>query len=289
MNLKYYLTTAALCVLAASAFAVRQTSAVTIDGTLSDLDDLTTVQASTNSFGAGVTDLYNLRVTNDATYLYLGVSAKLDTAGGTRGLWVILDSKSGGQNALSISTGPGGAQGLSGTILEQNPDLNADYVLFLQNGDTGNRQNYFMDVVDLQGASSTYYGVFDGTANTFTASGNEPLGFQAAIDNGETAANPSGAATATKGIELRIPLSAIGTTDSGANTLQVLVGAGDGGNGFWSSQTLPTSVTPENLGAGPNFETNTYGAFGGSDPSLFKGEQSEPVALPVSLSGFAVE
>jgi hypothetical protein len=73
-----------------------------------------------------------------------------------------------------------------------------------------------------------------------------------------------------------------------------MVGAGDGGNAYWSNMVLPTSNSDGNLGGGnsnglsPNFQTNAGGAFAG-DTTLFAGAQTQSMALPVSVSAFAID
>jgi hypothetical protein len=290
---KYFLALASAALLCpASAWAGFQSSAPTIDGDISDLEGSdSATQTVAGSFGSGVGELLNMRVSYDATNLYVGIAGLAEGTGasGTRGFWLVVDSVPAmGQNTLSISTGPGGAQGLSGAVLESGFD--ADYVLFWQNGDGGNRQNYFLNVVDLNASSETFYGTFDVDADTFSASGSEPVGFAADYDGDSTSGNFS----ATEGFEFQIPLSALGIP--GGSPLRVLAGSGDGGNGYWSNQTLPSSNSTTNLGGGggnsplPDFEANTYGAFGGMSGDGFAGSQTLTVtSVPVELSAFGLE
>ncbi len=274
------------------ASAARQATPPVIDGNISDIDATGQLnQTVASSFGAGNIDLFNARVSHDDSNLYIGLSSKLDPVNGTRGVWIILDTKPGGQNTLAATSGPGGALGLNGTVLENG--FTADYILFLQNGNDGSRPTYYLNVLDLQAGTDPYYGEFNLSASSFSSSGAEP-GFAAAVDNSESATLPGGAAGATKGFEFQIPLSALGTTASSANSIQILVGAGDGGNGYWSNQTLPTSNSTGNLGGGsgndpkPNFDANTYGQWGDSGTG-FSGSQVHLMTLPVSLSGFSAE
>lgn len=289
-------TSGLVLALAGGAFAGRQFSPPVIDGNISDINSAGQQnQTVGGSFGVN-NEALNLRVSNDDTNLYVGIASRLDAASGgdTRGIWIILDSKPGGVNTIntnSIGSAPGGSKGLDGVVMEAG--FAADYVYFMQNGDGGNRQNYFLNTQDLQNLSDSYYGVFDVTGNTFTSNGAPPVGFLADVDNTEAAANPADAATATRGLEFQIPLSAIGATPSSAESINIMVGMGDGGSGYFSNQTLPTSKSSTNLGGGAgnspkvNFETDSYGAF--TSPGGFSDEQSYSMQLPVSLSGFTLE
>jgi hypothetical protein len=290
------ITAVALASWSSPAHAGFQATAPTIDGNITDLNSATSfVQAEANHCFNSNEGVYNMRVSHDADYLYIGISSRMPTGAGTRGLWFFIDSKAGGVNTLGTVTGASfGVNNQAGTVLESG--FQADYCFFMQNGDSGNRQNYFLNVQDLQADTDSFFGTFNLTTSTFNPA-TVPSGFQAAVSN-SAALVPVDFGTGTNGFEFRIPLSYLGTTASSANTARVFVMSGDGGNGYVSNHVLPaiTGVAPSNdiancIGGSasplPNFTSGARGAFSSGFP--FGGTQSANLQLPVSMSEFAVE
>ncbi len=72
-----------------SCFAARQVGAVTVDGSITEIDgSAEAIQTVASGFGPGNVDLFRMRISNDATNLYMGIASKFSDASGTRGIWV---------------------------------------------------------------------------------------------------------------------------------------------------------------------------------------------------------
>lgn len=270
-----------LASMAALTLPLSLVSAQTIDGDLSELQDPGITETATGFS----TELNALYIGNDVTNLYLGVASVFDAAsGGTEGICIFIDSpnETFGSNVVSGVAGAGG--GLNGVTLETGFD--PDFCFLFQNGDGGNRQNYFLNVYDMSASADDFWGTIDVSVPSFSTGGGLPAGAVVALNNGGGVA---------QGVELQIPLSYINANNG--DTINVFVASIDGSNGYIDSMTLPTSNSTAAIGGGQpniraNFATNTVGEFAGGGASI-SGSQLFAHTLdgnvPVELDHFIVD
>jgi hypothetical protein len=179
--------------------------------------------------------------------LYIAVTGNLE--GNGNAIHFYIDTGRSSSNSFSLTTGciNCSVQGMSGVLFDHNPD----YVLGVNRFDDGQgNDNIYVDLHDVVNNQSTYLGASATNSGNGTLSGgNNAAGVQAALDNsnlqGVTSdqndiGNP---ATATTGLEVAIPLSALGNPQGTIRILAVLTGGADLGDQcrgtYLSNQSLP--------------------------------------------------
>lgn len=173
---------------------------------------------------------------------------------------IFLDVREGGQNILSVTSGPGAVTGQSGTKFDAG--FEPDWAISIN---TGGGQNAWVDLVDLQNNSNRYIGFVPLNAPGVLTGGQNPngsvLGFNNTNNAGVLGSAGQGkspaetqldAETAIKGIELMINLADLGVTS--AITEAKVMAVVTGNSGFYSNQFLPgigADGQKGNLGFGP--------------------------------------
>ncbi|MBI1291743.1 hypothetical protein GC173_10940 [bacterium] len=237
------------------------------------------VQTATAGFGDTL-QLGELLVANDGTNLYVSIPG--DNENGGSGIYLFIDSITGG--AASLATGPTGGYGefdvLGDTGGANMPaSFNCDFVLNLKAPADGGS----IGTWELAGNTASYRG------NTGAYTG----GFNAAQDNSNTTAAPWATGTVSTGVELVIPLSAIGSPAIGTNIKLFAVsgntfGGGANNTNYLSNQILPNSGTPSNFGrdgaGGGDGVGTSYNGTGGPTvtPATY---QVKAYGVPYSATG----
>jgi len=215
------------------------------------------VQTATGGFGADL-QLGELFVANDGTNLYVSIAG--DNANGGSGIYLFIDSVSGG--AANLATDPTGGYGefnalgvAGGAVMPTG--FGADFVLNLKApGDGGSIGTW-----ELAGNTASYRG----NEGSYTG------GFNAAQNNTNATAVPWAAGAVSTGAEIQIPLSAIGSPAAGTTIKLFAVAGNTSGGGannvvYLSNQALPNSGTPGNFGrdgaGGDGVGTNFNGTGG---------------------------
>lgn len=224
------------------------------------------VQDTQTSFGSN-DSLCAAYATTDSTNLYVFLSGKLNT--GYERLALFLDTGSGGQNQLQPGTNFGSMNPAVG--LKFDSAFAPTYMIALN----GDGTNLYVDYADLRNnANSQYLG--NSNYNGATPLG---LGVLATVNNagpglsyGWGPLSPSDqalAASYTTGIELQIPLAAIGNP-TGPFLASAFIAGGDGSTR--STQFLG--------GVGGNFPNGDYSPLSGTDLSTVPGNQYFVIPTP---------
>lgn len=210
-----------LAVVLLSAFFVRSEThaAIVVDGTRdADYGPALAVQTCGTGYGAGSggSSLANAYATNNGTFLYIFIGGNLET--NWNKLAIFLDTKPGGQNKLSNTGGADFSylQKLNG--LEFDTGFTADALINVRWGGV----DLFADV-DLFGSESgaptpttttIAAGAVSGSGSAKTANVSLPgaaLAINNSAVNGPTSSGPGGSSNVTTGVEIKIPLSALGS------------------------------------------------------------------------------
>ena len=179
--------------------------------------------------------------------LYIAVTGNLEGNGNSIHLYI--DTGRSQSNTFNLTTGciNCSVQGMSGVLFDHNPD----YVLGVNRFDDGQgNDNIYVDLHDVVNNQSTYLGASATNSGNGTLSGgNNAAGVQAALDNSNLQGvtsdrdNIGNPATATTGLEVAIPLSALGNPQGEIKILAVLTGGADLDNlcrgTYLSNQSLP--------------------------------------------------
>ena len=213
---------------------------------------------SGNSSGGSELDAAYGVVTNG--YLYLFIAGNVQANGNNVNIFVA-DGQAGGQNVLEI----GGSQGevaMNGSTFSSgfNPNLMFTFTVTA----TNSLVNLSVDEAVLLGSSGNeshlgYVTLSGGSGNNQNLGGSGiAVGFNNVNTTGVngssgTAANPAAADTVATGLELGIPLSALGNP---TNAVKVLVDINGNAYVYLSNQFLPgLAVGTGNLGAGGSYSS----------------------------------
>jgi hypothetical protein len=209
---------------------------VTVDGTRdANYGSALAVQTCGTGFGAGAggSSLANAYAINDGTNLYLFIAGNLET--NWNKLAIFLDTRSGGQNKLSNTGGADYGFLAKMNDLEFDSGFEADSLINVRWGGTALYAD--LDTFGTSGAAPTPVttaiagGSVSGSGNAKTATVSLS-GAALVIDNsatgGPTATNVGGSSGVTTGVEIKIPLAALGSP-TGAIKVCALIsnGAGD--------------------------------------------------------------
>jgi len=225
------------------------------------------------------------RVMNNTLYLMLTGNLEANF----NKLNIFIDSKVGGQNSIVGGSNPandGWASKYNGFTFDTG--FTADYLFILRNGNT----QFDLDYTVVGGAGNqfdTYANVFGGAlqgATTTGAGANLGFSFGVAFNNsnvggvlgGTGAANQIAAQAVTTGVELAIPLTALGNPGAG-DVIRISAMINGSNHDYLSNQFLGGLTPPQgNLGGDGNGGFN--GTVGQLNLNNFGGDQYFIVQVP---------
>jgi len=224
------------------------------------------VQSCGTGFGAGASgsSLANAYAVNDGTNLYLFIAGNLQT--NWNKLAIYLDTKSGGQNKLSNTGGADYGFLAKMNDLEFDTGFEADSLINVRWGGTPLSLYADLDTFGTSGVAPTPTttaiagGSVSGSGNAKTAT-ISLSGAALVIDNsatgGPTVSNAGGSSGVTTGVEIKIPLSALGSPDG---AIKVCALISNGGGDYLSNQVLAgLPLGTENLaGVKTNWNMKNY-------------------------------
>ena len=279
-------------------------AAITVDGSR-DLDygPALAVQTVQTQFGDNFNE-WNAgyaRVLNGALYLMLTGNLEANF----NRLNVFIDSKSGGQSVIASATNPGNdgwASSYNGFTFDD--AFTADYLFIMRQGNDGGVDKFDLDYAVVGGGASSadffgdvFGGSGQGTATTL-AGVNLGQSFSIGFNNSNTAgvtggsgtADPLAAQAVMTGIEMGIPLAALGNPVLG-DSIRISVMQNNQGHNYLANQILGGLPAPQgNLGGDGN------GGFNGNVSAInlnnFAGDQFFTVFVPEpstwALAGFGL-
>jgi hypothetical protein len=252
---------------------------VRVDGDGSDMGPVTVWNDSAPEGGIA---LANLRIGHDNDFLYIHLAMRIEPMTAAPAVWVLCDARARqGVNPLTAVPAPfGAAQGLAGTTLE--PGLRVDSAIVLEGSEPGGLALWHLDYA--RGRAERWGALREsGGGWRFEPAATAPIGLSAALDNQGGFEVPTDARAAATGLELRVPLSALGFeaplfAGTPRQELRFFVGTGDARTGAWSNQVLAPVGKDRPLGGGlgrtpPNFATNQ------SENGPFSGTQAMAYAI----------
>ncbi|BCW96422.1 MAG: hypothetical protein WHS44_03165 [Fimbriimonadales bacterium] len=200
--------------------------------------------SSDQNWGSELNQLF-VRCVNGV--LYIGVTGNLEGNGNSIHLYI--DTGRSSSNTFNLTTGciNCSVQGMSGVLFDHNPDYAIGVNRF---DDQQGNDNIYIDIHDLVNNQSTYVGaVAVGTGANTPQGGDNSANLSVAFDNANLQGvtsdpnNIGDPSTATTGLEVAIPLSALGNPQGEIKILAVLTGGAnldDPCQGtYLSNQSLP--------------------------------------------------
>lgn len=268
-------------------------SAITLDGSIAGdgYGAAAAVQTVQTQFGDNASELNAAYARIDAGVLHLVLTGNLEN--NFNKLNVFIDSVAGGQNVLTADANNGGSNPENDNWANKHNGLTfdagfeADYVITMRNG-SGTFDIDFATVGGGLGAFEAAGNVFGGSDTGSNAAALPGAGIGVAFDNsnaagilgGTGAADASAAQAVQTGIELSIPLSAIGNP---AGPFRVSAMVNGSNHDFLSNQVL--GGLPAGTGnLGGDGTGNFTGTLGGVDFNQFAGDQYFTVPEPTSLA-----
>jgi hypothetical protein len=273
-----------------------------LDGTRDATYELRSVQTVETQFGDGNpnggSELDAAWAQIDGGTLYLTLTGNLEN--NFNKLNIFIDSVPGGQNQLQNDTNNGGNNptndGWAGKYAGFTFDVGfeADYMLILRNGNFGG-DRFDIDFAVIGGGASAFEAasdVFGGSLTGANANALPMAGIGVAFDRsnvggvlgGTAAANQAAAIAVTTGIELGIPLSALGNPNPQDIKVSAMINGSN--HDFLSNQFLGGLTPPQgNLGGdGTGNFNGTVGMINLQSPTYASGDQfftviPEPTSL----------
>lgn len=287
-----------LCGTIVCAFTSVATAAPTLNG-VRDVayGPAVAVQTVETNFGdanpAGGSELDAAYAVIEGGTLYLMLTGNLQN--NFNNLNIFIDSKSGGQNVLQNNANFGGNNpendGWAGKYAGFTFDAGfaADYMLILRNGNFGGNR-FDIDYAVVGGGLGNFLAAGDVFAGSLTGANASalPNGIGVAFNNsnsggvlgGTDAANQAAALAVTTGIELTIPLAAIGSP-VGELKISAMI---NGGNHDYLSNQFLGGLNPPQVNLGGDGVGGFNGTVGQLNMNDFDGEQFFVVAPePTSL------
>jgi hypothetical protein len=176
--------------------------------------------------------------------LYLAVTGNLEGRPNSNSIHFYIDTGRNPNNTFTLTTGciNCSVQGMSGVVFDHKPD----YVLSVSHFDDGQgNDNIYLDLHDVVNNQSTYLGAVAVGAGEGTVAQGVKAGFDNSNLQGVTRDlnNIGNPATATTGLEVAIPLSALGNPQGEIKILALLTGGAELGDAcrgtYLSNQSLP--------------------------------------------------
>jgi hypothetical protein len=285
-------------------------AAPVLDGTRDATYSLRTVQTVETQFGDanpnGGSELDAAWAQIDGGTLYLTLTGNLES--NFNKLNVFIDSVAGGQNQLQNADGSGGnnptndgwAGKYAGFMFDAG--FEADYMLIMRNGNFFGGDRFDIDYAVIGGGALAFEAaadVFGGSLQGSNANALPGAGIGVAFNNSNTAgvlggtgpANQPAAAAVTTGIELAIPLSALGNPNPQDIKVSAMINGSN--HDFLSNQFLGGLTPPQgNLGGdGAGGFNGTVGGINLKDTAYASGDQFftvVPEPSSVALAGLAL-
>ncbi|MFN3167394.1 MAG: PEP-CTERM sorting domain-containing protein [Phycisphaeraceae bacterium] len=268
--------------------------AATLDGSIAGdgYGAAAAVQTVQTQFGDNASELNAAYARIDGGVLYLALTGNLES--NFNKLNVFIDSTAGGQNVLTADANNGGTNPENDNWANKHNGMTfdagfeADYVITMRNGGGSTFDIDFATVGGGLGAFEAAGNVFGGSLTGSNAAALPGAGIGVAFDNsnaagivgGTGAADASAAQAVQTGIELAIPLSAIGNP---AGPFKVSAMVNGSNHDFLSNQVL--GGLPAGTGnLGGDGSGNFTGTLGGVDFNQFAGDQHFTVPEPTSLA-----
>lgn len=252
------------------------TAQPTVDGTIAGdaYGMAVSVQAVETEFGDNLSELDAAYCTSVGGRLYLALTGNLED--NFNKIEIFIDSRVGGENALSGQPGNDGAGNMAGLTFDAG--FAPDYHIIVRHGFAGGNR-FDLDFAELGTANFSFYGdVFGGTqegsAPTGTGLNAQPIevGFNnsnaAGVAGGNGAANQADALAVQTGLELSIDLSDLGFV---GGDLRICAFVNNANHNYASNQFLGPLQPPQgNLGGDGN---GTFTGFLNFNLGMFAGNQ----------------
>ena len=282
---------------AATALAMASSAqAVVLDGSTAGdgYGAAVSVQTVETNFGDNLSELNAAYAQVSGGVLYLAITGQVEN--NFNKLNIFIDSVAGGENVLTKDANNGGTNPENDNWANKHGGMTfdsgfaADYMLILRNGNFGG-DKFDIDFATVGGGLGAFEATGDVFGGTLTGSNAAALpiaGIGVAYDNsnvagilgGINAADPVAAQAVQTGIELAIPLAAIG---SPAGAFQVSAMVNGSNHDFLSNQILGGLAAPQNNLGGDGLG-NFTGDLAGIDLNNFAGNQHFTVPEPASLA-----
>lgn len=295
--MKKFLSLAVISLMAAPA------AAVTLDGsTAGDGYSLRAVQTVQTNFGDNLSELDAGYVQLDGTNLNLVLTGQVEN--NFNKLNIFIDSVAGGENQLTADANNGGNNPENDGWANKHAGMTfdagfaADYMIIVRNGNFGG-DRFDVDFATVGGGLGAFEAASDVFSGSLTGSNAAALpgaGIGVAYDNsnvagvmgGTAAADQVAAAAVTTGLELVIPLSALGNPNAADIKISAMVNGSN--HDYLSNQMLGGLQPPQDNLGGDGAGTFT-GDLAGIDLNQFAGDQyftviPEPASL--ALAGLAL-
>ncbi|MCA9242871.1 MAG: hypothetical protein KDA32_02860 [Phycisphaerales bacterium] len=250
------------------------------------------VQSVETQFGDNFSELDAGYARIEAGTLYVMLTGNLEN--NFNKLNIFIDSVAGGQNVLTSSNPSNDGWAGKHAGMRFDASFAADYMLILRNGNAGG-DRFDIDFAIVGGAAGDFEAagdVFGGSQQGSNASALPGVGIGVAFNNsnaagvlgGTGAADPVAAAAVTTGVELAIPLSAIG---SPVGDIKISAMVNGSNPDYLSNQFLGgLPAGTGNLGGDGN--GNFTGSLSGINLNNFAGNQYFTIPEPASLSYLAL-
>ena len=278
----------------AGAISVPALAAPILDGTKDgSYGSALAVQTTQTNFGDNLSELNAAYAQIDGGTLYLMITGQVEN--NFNKLNIFIDSQAGGQNLLQADAFNGGNNPENDGWANKHAGMRfdtgfqPDYMLILRNGNFGG-DKFDIDYAVVGGGAGNFQNasdIFGGTLTGFNA-GALPNGIGVGYDNsnvagiagGTGAANAANALAVGTGIELAIPLAAIG---SPAGSIKVSAMINGSNHDYLSNQFLGGLQPPQDNLGGDGAGTFT-GNLAGINLNNFAGNQYFVVPEPATLS-----
>jgi len=272
-----------------------------LDGTRDGSYNLRSVQTVETQFGDNLSELNAAWSQIHNNTLYVVFTGNLES--NFNKLNIFFDSVAGGENVLSNAAGSGGnnptndgwASKYAGFTFDAG--FTADYMLIMRNGNFGG-DRFDVDFAQVGGGASAFElgtNIFGGNLTGSNANALTTAGIGVAFDNsnaagvlgGTAAANQAAAQAVTTGIEIAIPLAALGNP---TGDIRISAHVNGSNHDYLSNQSLGGFIAPQgNLGGDGNGGFN--GSVGQLNMNNFAGDQyftAESVPEPATMGVLAL-
>lgn len=273
--------------LAISLLVVSSASAITADGTLdAGYGPALAVQTVDTQFGDNQSELNAGYAAIQGGSLHIMLTGNLEA--NFNKLNIFIDSKAGGQNQLNLTNPNNDNWANKHNGFKFDSAFSADYLFILRRGGS----QFDLDYAVIGGGATSFdnYGSVFGLANsgsaTTAAGGNLGYSFGVGYNGsniggvigGTGAANVAAALAVTTGIELSIPLAALGNPNFG-DTIRISAMVNGGNHDYLSNQLLGGLPAGQGNLGGDGFG-GYNGTVGALDMNNYQGDQFFVITVP---------